>query len=159
MLSVHQPTMFSRNLVLYDGDSLAAEIRFRVFSGSAEIHVGTTMYEAGCSGWFRRIYRLERGDSVVASAEPEGFWQRTYAVRVGSSVYTLCRRPGWLETGWSLINGDAEIGSITRTGFFRTETSAKFHDSADIPVQAFVVWVVNVIWQQDQSAAVAAAAG
>ena len=159
MFTVHQPTMFSRDLVLYDGDSPAIHIRFRIFSGGAEIGIGTTSYDAICSGWVRRIYKLERNNSVVASAEPVGFWQRTYEVRAGSSVWTLRRQSGWFETGWDLLSGDTEIGSVTRTGFFRTVTSANFHDSVDIPVQAFVVWVVNVIWQQDQSAAVDAAAG
>ena len=152
MLTVHQPRIFSRDLVLYDGDSPVGEIRFRLLGTGAEILVGGAVYPGARSGWFRNVYEIRRGNSVVASAEPVGFWQRSYEVRTGSSIFTLRRQSGWFKIGWNLFDGDTEIGSVTRSGFFRPVTSANFHDSVDIPVQAFVVWVVNVIWQQDQAA-------
>lgn len=156
MLTVHQPTLFSRNLVLYDGDSPVAEIGFQLMSGNAEIRVGASSYQARRAGWFRSVYSLEQDGRVVSRAEAVGFWQRTYEVRAGASLYTLRRQRGWFATGWELLDGDSLVGSVERKGVFRTQTVAEFADSIDIATQAFVVWVANVIWQQDQSAAAAA---
>jgi hypothetical protein len=158
MLTVHQPKLFSRNLVLYDGDSPVAEIRFQTFSAGAEILVGSTSYDARRSGWFRGAYSLERDGNVVNRAEAVGFWQRTYEVRAGASLYTLRRQRGWFATGWELFDGDSLVGSVERKGFFQTQTVAEFADAIDLTTQVFIVWVANVIWQQDQSAAAAAAA-
>jgi len=158
MLTVHQPKLFSRNLVLYDGDSPVAEIRFQAFSAGAEVLVGSASYDARRSGWFRGAYSLERDGTVVNRAEAVGFWQRTYEVRAGASLYELRRQRGWFATGWELLDGDSLVGSVERKGFFQTQTVAEFADAIDLTTQVFIVWVANVIWQQDQSAAAAAAA-
>lgn len=156
MLTVHQPKIFSRNLVLYDGDSPIGEIRFRLLGTGAEILVGGVVYQGTRSGWFRNIYEISRGSSVLASAEPVGSWQRSYEVRTGSSVFTLRRQSGWFKIGWNLFDGDSQVGTMTRTGVFRTQTEGTFDDSVDTTTRVFVIWIVNVLWQQDQSAAAAA---
>ena len=153
MLTVHQPKIFSRNLVLYDGDSPIGEIRFRLLGTGAEILVGGAVYQGTRSGWFRNIYEISRGNSVIASAEPVGFWQRTYEVRTGGSFFTLRRQPGWFKIGWNLFDGDSQVGTMTRTGFLRTQTEGTFDDSIDAATRVFIIWIANAIWQQDQAAA------
>ena len=106
VLTVHQPKMFSRNLLLFDGDSKVAEVRYRSFTEAAEIAIAGNRYEATRSGWIRSEYSLTLGDRVVAQAEGEGFWQRMYRVRAGSATYLLRRQPGWFQTGWNLLDGE-----------------------------------------------------
>ena len=157
MLTVHQPTFFSRNLVLYDGDSPVAEIGFRFMSGTADIRIGAATYTAIRKGWLSEVYSLHQDGSVVSRADRVGFWGRAYEIHSGGSLVTLRRKSGWFESGWDLFDGDLPVGSVTRKGFFQTETIADFPDSIDLATQVFIVWLANVLWQQDQAAAAAAA--
>ena len=68
--------------------------------------MGSTVYEGTRRGWFKNAYEICRGNDVVATAEPIGFWQRSYEVRTGSSVYTLRRQKGLFKIGWNLFDGD-----------------------------------------------------
>ena len=156
MITVHQPKVLSRNLILYDGDSPVGEIRFQYLGTGAEIVVGSTMYEGVRRGWFKNAYEISRGSAVVATAEPIGFWQRSYEVRTGNATFTLRRQKGWFKIGWNLFDGDSQVGTMTRTGVFRTKTEGTFDDSIDTATQIFVIWIANAIWQQDQAAAAAA---
>lgn len=156
MLTVHQPRIFSRNLVLYDGSSVAGEIRLSAWTGSATIHVGDTSYSAIRSGWFRNDYSLEKDGVEIMTAKQIGFWSPEYQIETGSGSFTMRRKQGWFETGFELLDGNSPVGSVTRTGVLRTTTTAEFHPQIDRVLQAFVVWIANVRWQQDQSAAAAA---
>ncbi|HTK78275.1 MAG TPA: hypothetical protein VL371_23645 [Gemmataceae bacterium] len=156
MLSVHQPKLFSRNLELYDGSTQVATIGFRAFSRLAEIQVGGTSYTAGRSGWFQVVYSMQHGEAIIATAEPTGFWRRTFELRTPAGAFTLRREPGWMPRGWVLLDGDSQAGSVTRRGFFQTETVAEFDPKIDLATQVFVVWFANVLWQQDRAAAAAA---
>ena len=158
MLTVHQPKVFSRNLVLYDGNSSVAEVRYRSFTEAAEIAIGGDRYIATRSGWFRSEYTLTLGDSQVAQAEGEGFWQRAYRIRAASSSYLLKRQPGWFQTGWLLLEDERSLGTLERRGFFQTETVVTFSTGVPLHLRAFIIWMANVIWRQDQSATAAAAA-
>ena len=153
MLTVHQPKLFSRNLVLYDGDSAVAEIRYRTFSMGADIRIGSTAYDALRTGWVRSTYLLEREGQVVARAEPVGWWGRAFELRAGASPFTFRRQRNWFAIGWELLDGDSVTGSVNRTGFFRARTIADLPETMDLAVHVFIVWMANVIWQQDQSAA------
>lgn len=156
MLTVHQPKILSRNLVLYDGDSSVAEIGFKFMSPHADVRIGTARYTATRTGWLSAVYALDQNGRVVCRADSVGFWRRAYEIRWGGSLFTLRRRPGWFDTGWDLFDGDSPVGSVTRKGFFQTETIADFANSVDLATQVFIVWMVNVLWQQDQAAAAAA---
>ena len=61
------------------------------------------------------------------------------------------RHDGWTGRRWVLFDGESPVGSVQRSGFFRTRTVADFVATIDLTTQVFAVWVVNVIWQQDQS--------
>lgn len=155
MLTVNQPRFFSRNLVVYDGSTPVAEIRYGTLGSAATIAIGGMQYQAARTGWFASAYQLFRGDFVVASATAAGFWSRRYELQIGTSTCVLRRISGWTATGWRLTDGDLEVGSVQRHGFFRSETVADFSPSVDLTVQVFVIWLANVLWQQDQSAAAA----
>jgi hypothetical protein len=148
--------MFSRDLVVYDGNSPVAEIVFRMMSGNADIRVGQASFLARRTAWLRSAYRLEQGDRVVCQAEQVGFWGRSYEVRAGSSMFSLRRQSGWFNSGWELADGDSVVGTLSRKGVFRATTEAEFSSSVDVVTQAFIVWLANVLWQQDQAAVAAA---
>lgn len=153
MLAVHQPKIFSRDLVVYDGDSAVAEIVYQSFSTETRILVGGREYVASRTGWFSGSYHLKDGDSVVVTAEPFGFWRRRFEILSGLTRCELQRTRAWLAMGWTLTDGEREIGSVRRRGFCRTETIAEFPPGMDPVLQAFIIWLANVLWQQDQAAA------
>jgi hypothetical protein len=55
-----------------------------------------------------------------------------------------------------LFAGDSQVGTMTRTGIFRTQTEGTFDDYIDTATRIFVIWIANAIWLQDQAAAAAA---
>ncbi|MDA1080945.1 MAG: hypothetical protein O2973_04575 [Gemmatimonadetes bacterium] len=155
MLTIHQPRLFSRDLMVYEGDNHVAEIRHQTFSSVASIHYGGREYGVGRAGWFSGAYELSRGDSVIVSAEPVGFWRRRYEITAGTNTYELRRKSGWFVMGREFADGDSVVGSIERKGLLRSQTIADLPASVEPLVQVFVVWLANVLWQQDQSAAAA----
>ncbi len=152
MLTVDQPTIFSRNLVVYRGDSPVGEIRHRAFRGGATVDVGGREYTVSRTGWFSGAYQLTHDERVLATASPAGFWSRRFDIEADSLHVSLRRQFGWFVTRWELVDGDQAIGSVERRGFFQSATVADFPDAIAIEIQVFIIWLANVLWQHDQSA-------
>jgi len=154
MLTITRNGFFSRNLDVRDGIAPVAEITMSSFRERAELRVGTELYEARRIGWVNSALVLERQGTEVARAEPEGFFRRAYHIRTNRATFTL-KPEGFFRTNYVLTDGDTNVGTIQRTGFFRSNLEAAFRPEVDRAVQVFAVWVVAVLLRR----AAAAAAG
>jgi hypothetical protein len=73
MYTAHQPRVFSRDLVMYDGNIPVARIDHRAFTDTAGIPVRAERFEACRTGWWRPTYTLVARAGIVAEAEATGF--------------------------------------------------------------------------------------
>jgi len=152
MLTAERKRLLSRDFSLLEDGETIADVAFSSWRDRATLDVRGTSYEARRERWLSGVYVLEHDGIEVARAEPQGFWRRSYEIRYGHSTVTL-RRKGWTGRAFAVFDGDSEVGSVTRAGFFRTRAVADLPAGLDAAVRAFIVWLAVVRWQHDQAAA------
>jgi hypothetical protein len=152
MLAVTRRSAFSRDYDVRDGIAPVAEFRLSAFGERTDLRVGLDLYQARRTGWINSGFVLERYDREVARADSEGFFRRGYAIRA-PGIWATLRQRGFMRSDFGLFVGDTEVGSIRRTGFWRTTIEASFRPELDRPIQVFLIWIAAILWRRAASAA------
>lgn len=96
----------------------------------------------------------ERG-AAVATAEKVG--RKEWTVGAGGTVYRF-RRVSFWRSDQALMDGDREVGRITRDGVWKAGAIAEL-PGLGLPLQVFVIAVVLTMWQQQAAAAASSGGG
>jgi hypothetical protein len=115
----------------------------------ASLIVDGASYNPVREGVLRTKFHLDAGTggARIADIEPAGASFRRFSVHANGKTYTL-KAASWLGWAFALIDGDAEVGRIARTGFFSTRSKAEFSDDLPLPIQAFLIWLVLITWRR-----------
>jgi hypothetical protein len=154
VLTVKRRSAFSRDYEVRDGIAPVAEFSLSTFGERTELRVGLDLYQARRTGWINSGFVLERYEREVARAEPQGFFRRAYEIRAPGTMAILKPR-GFARTDFVVFAGDTEIGSIGRSGFWRTTIQATFRPELDRPIQIFLIWIATILWRRAATAAAA----
>jgi hypothetical protein len=98
-------------------------------------------------GFFRPVYRLERGKVTVARAEPQGWLRRSYAVTAGDRVLTL-RRKGFFSFTYVVEHGRTALGEIRRLGVLTRRAEGELDERIDPTWRIFLVFLVVAEWRR-----------
>jgi len=94
-------------------------------------------YELRAAGLTGRRYTLRRDEEEVAVAERLSLLRRRYRVVAGDRSLEL--GGGFLLTRWRLREGDADLGEITRDGFFTRAMTLALSGRLPMHVQVFLL--------------------
>jgi hypothetical protein len=98
-------------------------------------------------------FRLESpGGGTVATAAKPSLFRRVFEVRHGAHTWTL-RRQSLVSRRIQVLEGDREIGHITRTSWWSYRATAALPDAMPLAVQVFCVWLAALIWKREADAA------
>lgn len=143
---------------LLDNEEIVALVEFRCATEGANITIGNEVYEARGEGWFNREFFLETTHGkFIASADSPAFSGR-FEVNFDNRLYSLQKDQGLLNTTYVLLDGADVIGSITPDGIFSTASTIDIPDRVPLPIQAFMFWLVALLWKRATDATAASTA-
>jgi hypothetical protein len=110
------------------------------------------------TNWWRGWHEMREDGVVVGTAHSQGFWQRTMSIGFRGATYELVPAGCW-SRGWCLLDGtEATVIEVYPRGAFQRGAYLTVVEPVHVDLLAFAYYLVNVRWQ-DQSAAAVAATG
>jgi hypothetical protein len=76
-------------------------------------------------------------------------------IRAGGREYTLRKPSIWRRT-FVLMEGDRQIGSIAPDSAWTRRATVDLPADWPMPLKAFVIWLVIILWKRDSDSAAAA---
>jgi hypothetical protein len=113
----------------------------------ATITIGGKSYAAAREGVMSSAYYLEADGNRVARAERASGFKGGFTLQTGGRTYLL-RTASALGRAFVLTENEIKVGSIARNGFFSRMSTAELPDNLALEVQAFLIWLVIVMWQR-----------
>ena len=121
----------------------------------ATITIGGTSYSAAREGKMSAGFYLETNGNRLASAEKPSAMHRLFAVQVGGRTLTL-KAGSTFGRAFVLTEREVQIGSIAPLGWFTRKCRAELPDDLAPEVEAFLIWLVILLWRRQEQAAIAA---
>jgi hypothetical protein len=73
---------------------------------------------------------------------------------LGAKQYHLCSETGW-KPSFVLLEGEHLVGKIYSEKGFRGDVIAELPADLSLPVKMFMLWLVMLIWNQDDTVIIA----
>ncbi len=99
-------------------------------------------------------YVIESNNSILTVAERPGRLGRTFSFVLGAKQYHLCSETGW-KPSFVLLEGEHLVGKIYSEKGFRGDVIAELPADLSLPVKMFMLWLVMLIWNQDDTVFIA----
>lgn len=109
--------------------------------------VAFAFYREGMRGDFV----LEFEGSALARAQKPSVFTRRFMLEFEGRSYTLAAASAW-KRAFVLREGDAEVGRVRPLSAFHNKTEIDLPDALPLPVQAFVFWLVLILWERAAAA-------
>ena len=145
---------YSWDYAVTSGDRTVAALDLASWRERAEIMIGDVTH---------RVFREHpmSGDFIIAAAGRElaratkpSVFRDTMIVHYGGKDYTL-RKPSIWRRAFALMDGDRPIGSIAPESAWSRRATADLPPDWPVPIKAFVIWLVIILWKRDAKSAAA----
>ncbi len=147
MIRAVPESFFSWDFALYRGDARLGVIEDRLLGGRAVLRIGREIYAMGRDGWFGKTYRLGSSDGMIATARRRSVFRWRLEVCFGGRDAVLCRARSSARDV-ALVEGELQLGAIRFEGWLTRRTIIDLPDSVPVPVQAFLFWLVMLVWRR-----------
>jgi hypothetical protein len=97
---------------------------------------------------------IEAGGRELARATKPSAFRDTIIVHYDGHDYTL-RKPSVWRRRFVLMDGERQIGSIAPESAWTRQASADLPHDWPVPIQAFVIWLVVILWKREAESAAA----
>jgi hypothetical protein len=87
----------------------------------------------------------------VARTERPRRWRRELVIDHSGRRFTL-RAKSAFRREFQLLNGPVQIGFISPEGLFTRRADAEFPNYFPLFLQVFIIWLVMMLWKQEDSA-------
>lgn len=125
----------------------------------AAIAIGGTTYLAGREGKVTgKFYLQANGNRRLVSAEKPSALRRLFTVQAGGRTLTL-KAASAFGRAFVLTEREIQVGSIAPLGWFTRKCRAELPDDLALEVQAFLIWLVILLWRRQEQAAMGAEVG
>ena len=111
------------------------------------IVIGGATFHPARDGVLHTTFHLDGNGTRLATATPAGASYRRFTVQAGARTYELAVA-SWSGRSFTLTENGAAIGTIARTGFFTTKSTADLPDDLPLELQAFLIWLVLTTWRR-----------
>lgn len=120
----------------------------------ATITIDGTSYAAARDGKVSGAFYLDANGSRPVTAEKPSMSGRLFTVRVGDRTLTL-KAASMFGRSYVLTEQDAQIGAIAPQGWLARKWQAELPNDLAPEAQAFLIWLVIILWRRAQAAVVA----
>jgi hypothetical protein len=158
MLQLEPTRWFSWAFTVADDGKPLGTLDISVWRERGDLTVAGRTFTIVREGLISGGFRLESGDTIVATATRPSVFRRGFAVTFSGRTLWLRPRSAW---GRALVlhEGEREVGDIRRRTMWSRRATAALPDTLPVPVRLFVLWLAMLIWKRDDDAGAAAATG
>ncbi len=99
---------------------------------------------------------LEGSGGILARADKVGAFKREFSLTFGNGEEHVLKQLRWWRREFGLFRGETQVGSIAAASWFGRRAVVDLPEDLPRPAQAFVGWLVLVMWRRDAVSAAAA---
>lgn len=148
--------VFSRAYELEAQEHLAASLKLAWLKEAGEILVDGQSFKLYREGWMSGAFVLEKDGQEMLRAVKLSAFRSQFDLEIDSRFYSL-KRASFFGGTFSVVHQGAVVGTIRRAGLFTQRALIDLPSDWPIPIQAFVFWLVVLLWNRQASAAAASA--
>jgi hypothetical protein len=138
---------YSWDYAVISGDRTVARLDLSSWRERAEIMIGDVTH---------RVFRehalgdfvIEAGGRELARATKPSAFRDTMIVHYGGRDYTLLKPSIW-RRAFALMEGERQIGTIEPESAWTRRAVADFESDWPMPIRAFVIWLVIILWKRN----------
>jgi hypothetical protein len=138
-----------------NGDRTLASLNLSSWRERAEIRIGDLTHRVFRERAMSGDFVLEVGGQILARATKPSAFRDTMIIHSGGREYTL-RKPSVWRRVFVLMDGDRQIGSIAPDSAWTRRATADLPADWPMPINAFVIWLVIILWKRDSNSVAAA---
>lgn len=148
MLKAIPKGLFSTKYKIINGETPVGVVAMGFASESAEIEIEGQAYKAYREGFLHGAF-LFRSDKtgVLASAEKPSAFERSFRVSFDDETYIL-EAESAIFRKFVLLENNVIVGSISPDGMLTTESTIDLPDKFPVHIQAFMFWLVALLWKR-----------
>lgn len=152
-------TMVPRRWYAWDyavtsGDRTVAALDLASWRERADIMIGDTTHRVFRERPMSGDFIIEAAGRELARATKPSAFRDTMIVHYGGKDYTL-RKPSIWRRAFALMDGERQIGSIAPESAWSRRATADLPPDWPVPIKAFVIWLVIILWKRDAKSAAA----
>jgi hypothetical protein len=145
---------YSWDYAVMSGDRTVAVLELSSWRERAEIVIGDVTHRAFREHPMSGDFVIESGGRELARATKPSAFRDTMIVHHGGRDYTL-RKPSIWRRPFVLLDGERQIGAISPESAWTRRATADVPSDWPVPVQAFVIWLVIILWRREAQSAAA----
>lgn len=139
---------YSWNYTVKSGDRTVAALDLASWRARAEIVIGDVTHRVFRERAMSGDFIIEAGGRELARASKPSAFSGTMIVHYGRTDYTL-RKPSMWRRAFALMDGERQIGSIAPESAWTRRATADLSPDLPVPIQAFVIWLVILVWKRE----------
>jgi hypothetical protein len=146
---------FSRDFYVLDGARQVAVMDLSKWREQGLLMVEGTPYKVYRERLMSGAFILETAGSVVVRAEKPSAFLRRFLIEYQGRQFML-QAKSVFGREFTLFDGPSEIGSIAPEGIFSRRAEVRLPEELPLPLKAFILWLVLIIWNRDSDSGPAA---
>jgi len=144
--------LFSRAYELEAQEHLAALLKLSWLKEAGELSIDGKLFNLYREGWMSGAFVLEKDGQEVVRAVKLSAFRSQFDLEIDSRFYSL-KQASLFGRTFSVVHQGAVVGTIRRAGLFTQRALIDLPSDWPIPIQAFVFWLVVILWNRQASAA------
>jgi hypothetical protein len=144
---------YSWDFSVESGDRTLASLDLSHWREKADVLIGDVTHRV-----FRESmmgdFVIERGGQVLARATKPSAFRNAFIVSYNEKLYTLRKKSSW-RRAFVLLDDGRQIGSVSPDRVWTREATADLPRDWPMPIKAFVIWLVIVLWKRDAQSSAA----
>jgi hypothetical protein len=150
MLAIEKQHWYSWDFTVSQAGRRIAEVGLS-WRERGRLTVNGLAYTVRRQSAFGEFHLESPGGGAVAVAAKPSFFRRVFVVTAGAHTWTVKRQSPWSRR-IQVLEGDREVGHVTRGNWWSYRASATLPDTMPVAVQVFCVWLAALIWKRETDA-------
>jgi hypothetical protein len=145
---------YSWDFIVKRNDRTVAVLDLASWRERAKIVIGDVTHRVFRERAMSGDFIIEAGGRELARASKPSAFRDTMIVHYDGRDYTL-RKPSVWRRRFVLLDGERQIGSIAPESAWTRQATADLPQDWPVPIRAFVIWLVVILWKRDAESAAA----
>jgi hypothetical protein len=143
---------YSWDYSIMSGDRRVAQVDLSAWRERGEIVIGDVTHRVFREPGMVGDFVIEAGGRELARATKPSAFRQTIIIHYGGREYTL-RKPSLWRREFVLMDDERQIASIAPEHAWTRRAIANFERDWPMPIQAFAIWLVLILWKREHNAA------
>jgi hypothetical protein len=147
----------SRDFNVTQNGALVAKIgKASLWKDKAVIEIDGASFDVYREHQMSGDFLLQQDGRSIARAQNPSVLRNSFLIDYGGKEFALKKVSVW-RRDFALFDQDRKVGFVAPAGIFTRKANISLPDELPLQVRVFVVWLVQIMWRREQSAAAASA--